>query len=125
MSHAAPTTPPRYGLMAEFDSAAALVAAAEKVTAAGYTKTDAFSPMPVHGLAEALNFRENIVPKIILGGGITGLLTGYGLQYWTQVIAYPMNIGGRPQLSWVSWIPPVFALMILLAACAAVYGLCG
>jgi hypothetical protein len=95
MAHA-PTTPTRYGLLAEFDSPEALLAAAQKVTSAGYTRTDAFSPMPVHGLAEALNFRENLVPKIILCGGITGLLTGFGLQYWTQVVAYPMNIGGRP-----------------------------
>ena len=122
MAHA-PSTPTRYGLMAEFDSPAALVAAAQKVTDAGYTKTDAFSPMPVHGLAEALNFRENLVPKIILGGGIAGLLTGYGLQYWTQVIAYPMNIGGRPKLSWVAWIPPMFELTILFAAGAAVVGM--
>jgi hypothetical protein len=109
--------------MAEFDSPAALVAAAQKVTDAGYTKTDAFSPMPVHGLSDALNFREHIVPKIILAGGITGLLTGYGLQYWTQVIAYPMNIGGRPMLSWVSWIPPMFELTILFSASAAVIGM--
>ena len=122
MAHA-PTTPTRYGLMAEFDSAAALVAAAEKVTTAGYTKTDAFSPMPVHGLSEALNITENLVPKIILVGGITGLLTGFGLQYWTQVIAYPMNIGGRPIFSWVAWIPPMFELTILFSAGAAVVGM--
>jgi hypothetical protein len=113
----------RYGLLAEFDSAAALLDAARKVTGAGYTKTDAFSPMPIHGLAETLGFREHMVPKLILGGGIAGLLTGYGLQYWTQVIAYPMNIGGRPTLSWVMWIPPMFELTILFAASAAVFGM--
>jgi hypothetical protein len=122
MAHAAPASA-RYGLLAEFDSADALLAAAHKVAGAGYTKTDAFSPMPIHGLAEALGFREHLVPKIILGGGITGLLTGYGLQYWTQVIAYPMNIGGRPKLSWVAWIPPMFELTILFAASAAVFGM--
>jgi len=122
MAHAAPAST-RYGLLAEFDSADALLAAAHKVSSAGYTKTDAFSPMPIHGLAEALGFREHLVPKIILGGGITGLLAGYGLQYWTQVIAYPMNIGGRPKLSWVSWIPPMFELTILFAAGAAVIGM--
>jgi hypothetical protein len=122
MAHAA-AAPGRYGLLAEFDSADSLLAAAKKVSGAGYTKIDAFSPMPIHGLAEAIGFREHIVPKIILGGGITGLLTGYGLQYWTQVIAYPMNIGGRPKLSWVAWIPPMFELTILFAAGAAVFGM--
>jgi hypothetical protein len=109
-----------HGLLAEFDTAQALIDAADKVRGAGYTKTDAFSPIPIHGLAETLGFREHKLPKIILAGGITGLLVGYGLQYWTQVIAYPMNIGGRPMLSWVSWIPPMFELTILFAATTAV-----
>jgi Protein of unknown function (DUF3341) len=122
MAHAAPTST-RYGLLAEFDSADALLGAAKRVTSAGYTKTDAFSPMPIHGLAEAIGFHENLVPKVILGGGIAGLAAGFGLQYWTQVIAYPMNIGGRPTFSWVSWIPPMFEMTILFAASAAVFGM--
>jgi hypothetical protein len=113
----------RYGLLAEFDSADALLVAAKKVTSAGYTKTDAFSPVPIHGLAEAIGFHEHIVPKLILAGGIAGLATGFGLQYWTQVIAYPMNIGGRPMYSWVAWIPPMFELTILFASSAAVFGM--
>ena len=119
----APTTATRYGLLAEFDTPDALLSAAKAVTGAGYTKTDAFSPIPIHGLSDAIGFHEHIVPKLILGGGITGLLTGYGLQYWTQVIAYPMNIGGRPTLSWVAWIPPMFELTVLFAAGTAVFGM--
>ena len=122
MAHAA-AVPMRYGLLAEFDTAEALLRAAHKVGEAGYTKTDAFSPTPIHGLSEALGFREHLVPKLILGGGITGLLTGFGLQYWTQVVAYPMNIGGRPMYSWVAWIPPMFELTVLFAASAAVFGM--
>ena len=56
-------------------------------------------------------------------GGITGLLAGWGLEYWTQVIAYPMNIGGRPFNSWVAWIPPTFETTILFASFAAVIGM--
>jgi hypothetical protein len=114
---------PSYGLLAEFDSSTALLAAAEKVTAAGYTKTDAFSPFPIHGLAEAIGFKERTIAPIILSGGIAGALGGFGLQYWSQVIAYPMNIGGRPMYSWVSWIPPTFEMTILFAASAAVFGM--
>ena len=119
MSHAAPSTPASYGLLAEFDSAQALLKAAEQVKAAGYTKTDAFSPFPIHGLAEALGFREHVIPKLVLGAGITGALAGYGLEYWTQVIAFPMNIGGRPTFAWVSFIPPAFETTILFAAFTA------
>lgn len=117
--HASPSTP-HWGLMAEFDSAQKLLDAAHKVRAAGYTKTDAYSPMPIHGLAEALGMNEHLVPKFVLGGGITGLIGGYSLQYWSSVIEYPMNIGGRPFHSWVSFIPPTFETTILLAAASAV-----
>ena len=68
----------------------------DQVRRAGYTKADAYSPFPIHGLAEALGFQERHVAPIVLGAGITGALAGYGLEYWTQVIDFPMNIGGRP-----------------------------
>ena len=115
MSHG-PAIPERYGLLAEFESPQTLLDAAHAVRKAGYTKTDAFSPMPIHGLAEALGFEESIIPKVVLGAGITGMLAGYGLEYWTQVIAFPQNIGGRPYHAWVAFIPPAYETTILLAA---------
>jgi hypothetical protein len=115
--------PATYGLLAEFDTPAALLAAAERVRSEGYVKTDGFSPFPIHGLDEAIGFKENKVAPMILAGGITGLLGGVGLQYWSQVIVYPMNIGGRPLDSWVAWIPAAFEMTILFAAFAAVFGM--
>jgi hypothetical protein len=123
MARATRTAQPFYGLMAEFGSAQALLDAAKKVGDAGYTKTDAYSPLPIHGLAEALGFKERLVAPTVLVGGITGALTGYGLCYWTSVIEWPMNIGGRPYHSWVSFIPPTFEVTILFAAFAAVFGM--
>ena len=122
MAHAKTETP-FYGLMAEFDSAQGLIDAADKVRRAGYTRADAFSPFPIHGLAEALGFKERHVAPIVLGAGITGGLVGYGLEYWTQVIDFPMNVGGRPFHSWVSFIPPAYEVTILFAAFSAVIGM--
>jgi hypothetical protein len=123
MSHTTTSQPPFYGLLAEFDSAQALLDAAARVRAAGYTRADGFSPFPIHGLAEALGFKERWVSKIVLGAGITGLLAGWGLEYWTQVIDFPMNIGGRPYYPWVSFIPPAFETTILFACLSAVIGM--
>ncbi len=123
MARATRTAPPFYGLMAEFGSAQALLDAATKVAEAGYTRTDAYSPFPIHGLAEALGFKERSVAPLVLAGGIAGALAGYGLCYWTSVIAWPMNIGGRPFHSWVSFIPPTFEVTILFAAFSAVFGM--
>jgi hypothetical protein len=119
---AAPTRT-SYGLMAEFANADALLAATEKTTAAGYTKTDAFSPFPIHGLFEALRITERKVAPMILVGGIVGLLAGVGLEYYTQVIAYPMNIAGRPFWAWGAYIPPAFETTILFASFTAVIGM--
>jgi hypothetical protein len=118
MAHA-PAAPGLYGLLAEFDDAQQLMNAAHKVRGAGYTKSDAFSPFPIHGLAEALGFHDRRISKFVLAGGVTGALGGYGLQYYTSVFAYPMNIGGRPLHSWVSFIPPAFETTILFASFTA------
>jgi len=123
MAHATTAGTPFYGVLAEFDSAQALLDAANQVRIAGYTRADGFSPFPIHGLAEALGFRERWVSKIVLGAGITGLLAGWGLEYWTQVIDFPMNIGGRPFNAWVSFIPPAFETTILFASLSAVIGM--
>jgi ActD protein len=123
MAHATPAETPFYGMLAEFDSAQTLLEAANQVRVAGYTRADAFSPFPIHGLAEALGFRERWVSKIVLGAGITGLLAGWGLEYWTQVIDFPMDIGGRPYNAWVAFIPPAFETTILFASLTAVIGM--
>jgi hypothetical protein len=109
--------------MAEFNEPNGLVAAARRVHEAGYRKVDAFSPYPMEALTEALGFHSSRLPLLVLVGGVTGLLAGYGLQYWASVIEYPMNIGGRPFHSWVSFIPPTFETTILFAALTAVLGM--
>jgi len=112
-----------YGLMAEFPDPGSVVAAARRVRAEGYRRVDAFSPYPIEELSEALELPTSKLPLLVLLGGALGLLGGYGLQYWTSVIDYPLNIGGRPFHSWVSFIPVTFEVTILLAALAAVLGM--
>jgi hypothetical protein len=112
-----------YGIMAEFDTATDLVDAAKKVRDAGFTKTDAFSPFPLHEIDEALGIRRSILPFLVFGGGILGLLTGIGLQYYTHVLDYPLIVGGRPHFSLPAFIPPAYEMTILLAAFTAVFGM--
>jgi hypothetical protein len=114
---------PLYGLMAEFDDVTSLVHAATKTHADGYRRVDAFTPFPVHELFDALGAHDRRVQLFVLIGGIVGAIAGFGLCYWTQVIAYPMNIGGRPHNSWPSFIPVTFEVTILVAAFTAVIGM--
>ena len=112
-----------YGIMAEFDTPTQLVDAARKVRDAGYKKTDAFSPFPLHEIDEALGIKRSILPFMVFGGGIAGLIAGLGLEYWTSVIEYPIMVGGRPAFSLPSFIPPAYELTILFAAFTAVFGM--
>lgn len=113
-----------FGLIAEYETSADLIAAAEKVRAAGYTRIDAFTPHPVHGVTEAIGYQsKGRVQKIVLAGGIAGLIAGFGLPYWVHVIHYPFNVGGRPLASFIAWVPPAFELTVLFAAFGAVVGM--
>ena len=122
---AAAETPRRapYGVLAEFDSAERLVEAAKQARRAGYTHLDAFSPLPVEGLAEALGRRNTRMPLVFLLGGLAGGATGYGVQWFSAAVDYPFNVGGRPFHSWPMFIPITFELTVLCAALGGVFAM--
>jgi hypothetical protein len=116
-------TTPIYGMMAEFESASDLVAAARRTHEAGYKKIDAYSPFPVEELAEAIGFHTNRVALVTLIGAAIGGLSGYLMQYWIATISYPINVGGRPYHSWPSFIVVTFEMTILFGGISAVFGM--
>jgi Protein of unknown function (DUF3341) len=121
-SHAA-GTPGLYGLMAEFPDPDSLIAAAEKTHHAGFEKVEAYTPFPIEAVSEALGHHHSKVPMLVLIGGILGGLGGFSLQLWANLSAYPMNIAGRPLISWPAFIVPTFECTILGAALSAVFGM--
>lgn len=114
-----------YGLVAAFDDPHVLVEAARKTREEGYRQMDAFSPYPIEELPHALGIRKTRLPWVVLVGGILGGVGAYFMQWYSAVISYPFNIGGRPLHSWPSFIPVTFELTILCAAFAAVLAVLG
>ncbi len=112
-----------YGLLAEFEEPGEVLTAARRAHQAGFVRVEAYSPIPLHGLAEALGKRRTRLPFLTLLGGVLGALTGYGMQYWATVTSYPINVGGRPLHSWPAYFPIVFELAVLGAALFSVFGM--
>jgi len=105
-----------YGLVAEFEHHEDLLEAARGACRAGYRCMDGFAPFPVEGLPEALGRKRSRMPAIFLTGGILGGLGAYFMQWYANVVSYPINIGGRPLHSWPAFVPITFELTVLGAA---------
>ncbi len=113
--------PAIHGAMAEFDTPEDLLAACERAYAEGYRRMDAYAPMPVTGLAEAIGYKKNKVAFCVLIAGIVGACGGFGLLEWITVVAYPHNVGGRPLNSWPAYIPITFECMVLIAGLTSLF----
>jgi hypothetical protein len=111
------------GLMAEFESATALVAAANRTREAGYVDVDAYSPIPIEELHHAIGFPETRLPLAVLIGGLLGAAGGFTLEWWVSTQAYLINVGGKPPVSWPMFIPVTFECGILAAALTCVVGM--
>jgi hypothetical protein len=109
-----------WALMAEFRTADELLAAARRVREAGFAHAEAYSPFPIEGLAEALGFERSSVAPFTFFGALAGGAGGFFLQWYSAVIDYPVDIGGRPLDSWPMFVPVTFELAVLGGAFAAV-----
>ena len=122
-SNKEPRPPKACGWMAEFENEHDLLHAAEKVRDAGYTKTDAFTPFPVHGIDHALGIKPTILPFIVLCAGLTGLCTALLMQWWMNGVDYKYIISGKPFGITPASIPVSFELTILFSAFTSVLGM--
>ncbi len=116
-----------YGMVAEFDNPTDLVEAAHEIKRKGYRRFEAYTPYAIRDLEEIIPGR-NLVPPIVLIGGLIGSATAWTMEYYIAAIDYPINVGGRPLYSWPMFIPILFELTVLFAGTFAFVGtlaLCG
>jgi hypothetical protein len=109
--------------MGIFESPDALIEATRKTSEAGYKDFDAYTPYPVHGLEAAQGLKRSPLPFVTFGAGLTGFVCGFSLQYWTSVVSWPLNVGGKPFNSWPAFIPVTFEATILFAGLSTVAGM--
>jgi hypothetical protein len=114
---------PLFGVLGRFENAHSLYRACERVRDAGYTRWDAHTPFPVHGLERAMGLRRSKLPFVVLVTGLSGAASGMLLQWWVHTQAYPLNFSGKPTFSWPAFVPVTFELGVLGAAAGAVLGM--
>jgi hypothetical protein len=112
-----------YGLIAEFESPAATMHAAEKVRDAGYRRWDVFTPFPIHGMDKAMGMKNSKVGWFSFLGGATGYTTGMLMIWFMNKFDYPIVVGGKPMFSPFGAFPPSYELTILLGAFGAILGM--
>lgn len=112
-----------FGALAEFQTPSDLYRACERVRDAGYTRWDAHSPFPVHGLEGAMGMKRSKLPWIVLVMALGGAATGFALQTWVHTMAYPLTISGKPLFTWPAFVPITFELGVLGGALGAVFGM--
>ncbi len=106
-------------MMAEFDSGPALIDGVRALRDGGVGRLETFTPYEVEGLDEALGTRRSRLGWIALVVGLAAGATAYGVQWWINVVDYPLNVGGRPDHSAPAFIPITFEMTVLFAAAAA------
>ncbi len=99
-----------------FDDPETCLSAVQRLRARGYRIDDVHSPFPIHGIEEALGWRETRLPYVTFVGGALGLAIAAVLQIWTHVWDWPLNIGGKTNLALPALVPVAFELIVLVAA---------
>ena len=111
-----------YGMMAELQNAEDLLRVVRAAKTAGFVEIEAYTPHPVEEISHELGHKSRLT-AIVLAGGALGAVSGFALQYYAAVVAYPVRIAGKPAASWPAFVVVAFELTILFAALAAVFGM--
>jgi hypothetical protein len=110
-------------VVAEFATPEDLLEATHKIREKGHAQIDTHTPYPVHGLEEALGIKKIMIPKIVFGAGLAGILAAYSMMYFMNVIDFPINVANRPPHSAPAFVPITFELMVLFGGISAFVGL--
>lgn len=112
-----------YALVAEYDTPAAAMHAAEQIRDAGYKRWDVHTPYPVHGMDGAMGLHNSKVGWFTFLGGTTGFSLGMLMIWWMGKVDYAIPVGGKPLFSPIFAFPVAYELTILLGAFGTLFGM--
>jgi hypothetical protein len=112
-----PTAPNRF-LVATFSNEHSLCEAVSRLRGHGFRIYDAYTPYPVHGLAELMGVRRSRLPIVSLVAAALGLTLALAFQFYAAVFDWPLNVGGKPAASTLAFVPITFEITVLCAGLA-------
>ena len=112
-----------YAVMGEFSDPDDLVKAGRRIREMGYTKLDAMSPFPVHGIDDAIGVPPSKLGWLVIWFSALGALTAVTLIWYVGAVDYRLVIGGKPFFDFSYTIPIAFELTVLFSAFASFLGM--
>jgi hypothetical protein len=103
-------------LLGYFKDEEPLLHAVRELRREGTSIHEVYSPFPVHGMDEILGYKRSRLPRAGFVFGCIGGTLGLTMQAWMLGVDWPMNIGGKPALAWVDFVPVTFELTVLITA---------
>jgi len=109
-------------LVSVYDMPSDVSTVVRKLKSRGFEDLTTYSPAPFEEIEEAEDPRPSPVRLFTLIGGLTGVVTGFGMQIWMSM-DWPIKIAGKN----IASIPPMwvigFELTILFGGILTVLGL--
>ncbi len=109
-----------HGILAEYETPAAVYHAAERMRDAGFQNWDVHAPFPIHGIDEAMGIKRTKLPLIMAGVAFSGVGGAILMQWFMNYWDYPLVVQGKPFNAWEPLVPVIFELGVLSAAFAAI-----
>jgi hypothetical protein len=115
----------RYWVVGEFSSGDEVKKALHRLRELGYAREtlDAFTPYPVEGLDKVLDLAPSSLRGFALLAALSGAAFAYWLQWYTNAIDYPLNVGNRPPHAAPAFVPITFEMAVLFASLTLFFGL--
>ena len=110
-------------MVATFSDPEALLHALKAVRQENFRVYDVYAPYPIHGLDQALGVRHSRLPWVTFLVGLGALTFALTFQFYTTVLDWPLNVGGKPDNSTLAFIPICFELTVLIGGLATVAAL--
>ncbi len=112
-----------FGVLGLFRDADHLLAAIPEVKASGFTRLEAFTPYPVHGLDEALDLPKSKLGVLVFLMGTLACISAFTFEWWTSTVSYPLRTAGKAMNGWPGWVLVMVEATILISTFTAAFGM--